>query len=101
MIWCFSYVSFLFPPWKLVVLSPSPTLLVHDFVQDTGCSVATTIGLYCAGDNCLSTSFMDSENQRITKVGKDLQDYPVQPSTYHHQYFPTKPCPLVQHPNIS
>ena len=33
---------------------------------------------------------------RVTKVGKDLQDQPDQPSTYH-QYFPTKLCPSVQH----
>jgi len=37
---------------------------------------------------------------RVTKVGKDLQDQPDQPSTYH-QYFPTKLCPSVQHLNIS
>ena len=37
---------------------------------------------------------------RITKVGKDLQDHPVQPSTYH-QYFATKPYPLVKHLNVS
>ena len=30
---------------------------------------------------------------RITKVAKDLQDDPLQPSIYR-QYFPTKPCPL-------
>lgn len=28
--------------------------------------------------------------------GKDLQDHPAQPSTYH-QYIPTKPRPLVPH----
>ena len=41
----------------------------------------------------------ESKNHRITEVGKDLQDHLVQPSTYH-QYFPTKPCPLL-HLNIS
>jgi len=40
-----------------------------------------------------------SENHRITKVGKDLQDHPVQLSTYH-QYLHTKPYPLVPHLNV-
>lgn len=35
---------------------------------------------------------------RITNVGKDLQDYPVQLITYH-QYFSTKPCPSARHLN--
>jgi len=39
-------------------------------------------------------------DHRITKVEKDFQDHPVQPSTYH-QYFPTKPCPSVLHLNVS
>jgi len=30
-----------------------------------------------------------AENHRITTVGKDPQDHPVQPST-HHQYFSLK-----------
>ena len=42
----------------------------------------------------------ESQNHRITKVGKDLQDHPIQLSTYH-QYFPTDPCPLVQYLIIS
>ena len=33
-----------------------------------------------------------SQNHRITKVGKDLQDHPVQPSTYC-QYFPLNHIP--------
>lgn len=33
------------------------------------------------------------------KVGKHLQDHPVQPLTYH-QYFPTKTCPLVPHLHV-
>lgn len=37
---------------------------------------------------------------RITKVGKYLQNHLFQPPTYH-QYFPTKPCPLVQYLNVS
>jgi len=37
-----------------------------------------------------------SVNHRIAKVGKDFQYHPAQPSTYH-QYFPTEPCPSVQH----
>jgi len=41
-----------------------------------------------------------SSNHRITQAGKDLQDHPVQPSTYH-QYFPTKPRPIVPHLNVS
>ena len=45
-------------------------------------------------------SLAKSPNHWITKVGRDPQDHPVQLSTYH-QYFPTKPCPLVQHLNIS
>ena len=32
------------------------------------------------------TAFLESQNHRITKVGKDPQDHPVQPST-HHQWF--------------
>lgn len=39
-----------------------------------------------------------TQNHRITKAGKELRDYPVQPST-SHQYPPSKPCPLVQHVN--
>jgi len=35
------------------------------------------------------------KNPRITKVRKDLQDHPVEPSACH-QYFPTKQHPLVQ-----
>jgi len=47
-----------------------------------------------------------SENHRITKDGKDFQDHPVQlsmycPTKFSPQYFPTKPCPSVQHLNIS
>lgn len=38
-------------------------------------------------------------DHRISKVGKDLQDHPVQPSIYH-QYFPIKPRPLVPHLNV-
>jgi len=38
-------------------------------------------------------------NHRITKVGKDLQDHPVQPSTHHQQF--SKPCPSTQHLNVS
>ena len=34
------------------------------------------------------------------KIGKDLQDHPVQLSTYH-QYFPTKPWSSAQHLNVS
>jgi len=34
------------------------------------------------------------ENHRITNIGKDLQDHPVQLSIYC-QYFPTKPCPSL------
>jgi len=40
------------------------------------------------------------QNHRITKVGNDLQDHPVQLFTYP-QYFLTKPCLLVQHLNVS
>jgi len=43
---------------------------------------------------------VESQTHRINKVGKDLQDHPVQPSTCH-QYFPTKPCPSVQLLNVS
>ena len=35
-----------------------------------------------------------SQKHRIAEVGKDLQDHPVQPHTYH-QYFPTTPHPSV------
>ena len=45
----------------------------------------------------LALDSIELQNHRITKVGKDLQDHPVQPSTYH-QHCPTKPCPSVQHP---
>ena len=44
----------------------------------------------------ITATFSPSQNHSITKVGKDLQDHTVQPSTYH-QYFPTKSCPLVYH----
>lgn len=40
-----------------------------------------------------------TENHRITKVRKGLQDHLVLLST-HHQYFPTKLCPLVHHLNV-
>ena len=43
----------------------------------------------------LALDSIEMQNHRITKVGKDLQDHPVQPSTYH-QYFPTEPYPSVQ-----
>ena len=39
-------------------------------------------------------------SHRITKVGKDLQDHLVHSPTYH-QYFLTKPHPLVQYLNLS
>ena len=45
---------------------------------------------------CIVSSFC---THRTTKVGKDLQDHTVQPSTYH-QYNPIKPCPLAQHLSI-
>lgn len=38
-------------------------------------------------------------NHRIAKVRKALQDHLVKLSTFHH-YFPTRPCPLVQHQNV-
>jgi len=44
-------------------------------------------------------SIIESQNHRITKVEKDLEDHLVQLSTYH-QYFPTKPCSSV-HLNVS
>ena len=40
---------------------------------------------------------IESQNHRFTKVGKDLQGHPVQPSTYH-KYFPLN---HVQHLNGS
>ena len=46
---------------------------------------------------CIVSSFC---THRTTKVGKDLQDHPIQPSTYH-QYNPIKPCPLAQHLSIT
>jgi len=48
----------------------------------------------------LSSFLMCARSLTIIKVGKDLQDHSVQPSTYH-QYFLTKPCPLVQYLNVS
>lgn len=42
--------------------------------------------------------FFQSQNHKITKAGKGLQDHPVQLSTYH-QHFPTKSRPSV-HLNI-
>ena len=44
----------------------------------------------------LHPCFSSVEIHRITKVGKDLQDHPIQPST-HHQYSPTKTHPSVLH----
>ena len=48
---------------------------------------------------CPQVTAIGKEGIRITKAGKDLQDDRVRPPTYHR--FPTKPCPLVQHLNIS
>ena len=39
---------------------------------------------------------LNFRDHRITDVVKDLQDHPVQLSTYH-QYFLTKPRPLIQY----
>jgi len=51
--------------------------------------------------NCLALLGIDrTEGIRIMKAGKDLKDHPVQLCTYHHRFL-TKPCPLVQHLNIS
>jgi len=49
---------------------------------------------------CGKASFHCITHHRLTKVGKDLQDHPVKLSTYH-QYFLIKPCPSVQHLNVS
>ena len=43
----------------------------------------------------------ESQNHRITKVGKDFQDHSVQPPTYH-EYFPLthapqQPIPVPDH----
>ena len=46
------------------------------------------------------TSQKANHDHRTTEVGKDLQDHPVQPSTYHHSFL-TKPCPPVQHLHVS
>ena len=40
----------------------------------------------------IKLSAMEEDIHRITKVGKDLQDHPVQPTTYH-QYFPLNHIP--------
>ena len=50
-------------------------------------------------NNIMSKVFFFSW-KTITKVGKDLPDHVVQLSNYH-QYFRTKPCPSVQHLNVS
>jgi len=47
-----------------------------------------------------SCTILESQNHRITAAGKDLQDHPVQPFTYH-QYSPTKQRPSVQYLKIS
>jgi len=41
-----------------------------------------------------------SQKHRTSRVGKAFQNHLVQSPTYH-QYFPTKPCPLVLHLNVS
>ena len=45
----------------------------------------------------------EPRDQRITKVGKDLQDHSVwssSPTVHLPPIFPTNPCPSVQHLNV-
>ena len=48
----------------------------------------------------LEQKWEDTQNHRITKGGKDLQDHLVKPSTCR-QYLVTIPCSFLQHLNIS
>jgi len=81
-------------------------------VQLQPTSTMSTISLSATSPWFLNTSgdrdSPTSQNHRITKVGlpwiskvgKDLQDHPVQPFTYY-QHFPTEPRPLVAHLRVS
>ena len=91
LIWCYFNKHLL----SISVPADSPEYLKqkssHNLPKDR------TGSLINISEKSASLLHVESKSHRITDVGKDPQ---VQPSTYH-QYFPTKPCPSVQHLNVS
>ena len=48
-------------------------------MQKAGLALACSLGALVNTSTCLAGAF--SQNHRVTKVGKDLQRHPIQPST--------------------
>ena len=70
---------------------------------DTFCFTTTVLKILsnvCNAKKKIADGKKKSQHHRITKVGKDFQDHPVQQSTYP-QYLPTKPYPSLPHLNVS